>query len=460
MMDGNLTPHDRWHHVVIIGGGASGVLMATHLLGTGHPDIRVTIIERGSMLGCGIAYGTTHPQHLLNTRVAQMSAFPDRPDHFAEWLTRTGCPATDQCFVDRATYGRYLDDLLNPWREGEDARRLRCVQGSCIGLRETATGIIARLDDGTSVMADAAILATGHAVPAEPKPPLRGAWDFSAPADPDATVAIIGTGLSMIDHVVTLLAAGHRGPILCISRRGLLPQVHAPTRPLKLGRQDIPLGASVSAVLQWLRERVRDAEAAGGTWRDAVDGIRPHIAAIWRSWDNGKRGRFLRHAATYWEVHRHRMPPISADRIETARKRGQLSIIRGRFDTAAVQDNDRIRLNMTAHGRAEAGVHDVDHVIDCRGIRRDPVEHATPVIRDLLDRRAARLDPLQLGLDTTQDAQVINASGWPSSRLFAIGPAARGALWEITAIPDIREQTFRLARDVFGSVELATRQGA
>jgi Uncharacterized protein conserved in bacteria len=184
MMDGNLTQHDRWHHVVIIGGGASGVLMATHLLGAGHPDIRVTIIERGPMLGCGIAYGTSHPHHLLNTRVAQMSAFPDRPDHFADWLTRTGRPATHQCFVDRATYGRYLDDLLNPWREGEDARRLRCFQGSCIGLRETATGIIARLDDGTSVMADAAVLATGHAVPAESEPPLRGAWDFSPPTIP------------------------------------------------------------------------------------------------------------------------------------------------------------------------------------------------------------------------------------------------------------------------------------
>jgi Uncharacterized protein conserved in bacteria len=264
----------------------------------------------------------------------------------------------------------------------------------------------------------------------------------------------------MIDHVVTHLAAGHRGPVLCISRRGLLPQVHAPTRPLKLGRQDIPLGAPVSALLGWLRDRVRDSEAAGGTWRDAVDGIRPHIAAIWRSWDNEKRSRFLRHAAAYWEVHRHRMPPISADRIETARKRGQLSIVRGRFDTATVQDNGRIRLNMTAHGRAEGSVHKVDHVIDCRGIRRDPVEHATPVIRDLLNQQAARLDPLQLGLDTTQDAQVIDASGWPSSRLFAIGPAARGALWEITAIPDIREQTFRLASDVFGKAQPATRQEA
>lgn len=458
-MDGSSTPRDHCHHVIIVGGGASGVLMAAHLLGQGHPETRVTIIERGPMLGCGIAYGTTHPDHLLNTRVAQMSALPDRPGHFGDWLSRTGRRVTDQCFVDRATYGQYLGDLLSPWREGGDASRLRCVQGSCTGLRETETGIVARLDDGTSVLADAAILATGHAVSADPEPPLRGAWDFSAPANPDATVAIIGTGLSMVDHVASLLAAGHRGGILCISRRGLLPQVHAPTRPLDLGREDIPLGASVSAVMLWLRSKVRAAEEAGGTWRDAVDGIRPHIAAIWRAWDIDERARFLRHAATYWEVHRHRMPPISSERVDTARRQGQLSVLRGRFDSATWRDDGRIRLVVTQRGHVRSSAFDVDHVIDCRGIRRDPVKHAAPVIRDLLDRRAARLDPLRLGLDTTNDAQVKDATGWPSSRVFAIGPAARGALWEITAIPDIREQTFRLAREVFGSRQLSTVKG-
>jgi len=172
--------------------------MAAHLLDAGDPRMRVTIIEHGLMLGCGIAYGTTHPAHLLNTRVAQMSAFPERPDHFATWLAQTGRQATDHCFVDRATYGQYLGDLLGPWRHGPDAGRLRCVQGSCTSLRETDTGIIARLDDGSAVPADAAILATGHAVPTDPEPPLRGSWDFLAPAYPDATFAIIGTGLSMV----------------------------------------------------------------------------------------------------------------------------------------------------------------------------------------------------------------------------------------------------------------------
>jgi uncharacterized NAD(P)/FAD-binding protein YdhS len=46
-----------------------------------------------------------------------------------------------------------------------------------------------------------------------------------------------------------------------------------------------------------------------------------------------------------------------------------------------------------------------------------------------------------------------------SRRLYAIGPCARGALWEITAIPDIRQQTFRLAREVFNAAQLAPVEG-
>jgi uncharacterized NAD(P)/FAD-binding protein YdhS len=275
---------------------------------------------------------------------------------------------------------------------------------------------------------------------------MHGAWDFSPPSDPDATVVIIGTGLSMVDHVVTLLASGHRGEILCISRRGLLPQSHAGSKPIPYSEDQIPFGAPVSSFLNWLKKQAKSAEAGGGTWRDAVDGIRPHIAAIWRSWDHDARARFLRHAASWWEVHRHRMPPNSAARIEGARNNGQLSVTRGQFERAVVLSGGRVEVDIIPPGRQEIKTLLADHVIDCRGIRRDPEIHAAPVIRDLLARGAARLDPLRLGLDTTDDANLIAADGQVSSRIRAIGPAARGALWEITAIPDIREQTFRLSR--------------
>ena len=55
-------------HILIVGGGASGVLMATHLL-SAHKKLRVTILESANLLGCGLAYSTRDPDHLLNTRV-------------------------------------------------------------------------------------------------------------------------------------------------------------------------------------------------------------------------------------------------------------------------------------------------------------------------------------------------------------------------------------------------------
>lgn len=438
-------------HVVIIGGGASGVLMAAHLLCLPPGDIHVTIIERAKLLGCGIAYGTDDPDHLLNTRVSQMSAFPDDPSHFERWLNGNDILVTGEGFVDRRTYGRYLASLLAPWSSHAEDNRLHCIRGECLRLIETAHGVVAELDTGQTISADRAVLATGHAVPAAPVPPLRGAWDFRPPHNADATVAIIGTGLSMVDHVATLLSAGHRGPIWCLSRRGLLPREHAASQPLVLEPRDIPFGVPVSKTMRWLRALVRLAEAQGGTWRDAIDGIRPYVADIWRNWSREERARFLRHAVAWWEVHRHRMPPVSAGRISRAVASGQLRILRGNFQGVEEQADGRIVLNITPRTGGSTEELVADHVIDCRGIRRDPTEHAAPMIRDLLARGTARLDPLGLGLDTTTTARVIDARGVASQRLHAIGPSARGALWEITAIPDIRKQTNALARTLFGS---------
>ena len=104
--------------VLIVGGGASGVLLAAHLLRRAKGEVAVTILEKGAMLGCGVAYSTSDPQHLLNTRVSNMSAHPDDPDHFLNWLRSEGeIVANPHGFVPRATYGRYLKSLLDPWTD-------------------------------------------------------------------------------------------------------------------------------------------------------------------------------------------------------------------------------------------------------------------------------------------------------------------------------------------------------
>jgi uncharacterized NAD(P)/FAD-binding protein YdhS len=70
-------------HVAVVGGGYTGTLQAIELLRSG---LRVTLIEREPPFARGVAYGTSHPDHLLNVRAQAMSAFADAPSHFADWL--------------------------------------------------------------------------------------------------------------------------------------------------------------------------------------------------------------------------------------------------------------------------------------------------------------------------------------------------------------------------------------
>ena len=103
-------------HAIIIGGSASGVLLAYQLLRLGRRTFRVTLIEQRPELGRGLAYHTGNPDHLLNVRAANMSALPENPDHFRRWLSaRNISPCADRyCFVPRRVYGDYIDSLIRP----------------------------------------------------------------------------------------------------------------------------------------------------------------------------------------------------------------------------------------------------------------------------------------------------------------------------------------------------------
>ena len=68
-------------HVIIVGGGASGVLLSYQLLQNQEPAFRVKLIERRPEIGRGPAYHTSNPDHVLNVRAANMSALPHDPGH-------------------------------------------------------------------------------------------------------------------------------------------------------------------------------------------------------------------------------------------------------------------------------------------------------------------------------------------------------------------------------------------
>ena len=60
-----MTP--RAEVIAVIGGGASGVLAAIHLLRDAPVPVRILIIEPRGELGRGIAYGTDDLGHAVTT---------------------------------------------------------------------------------------------------------------------------------------------------------------------------------------------------------------------------------------------------------------------------------------------------------------------------------------------------------------------------------------------------------
>lgn len=64
--------------VAIIGAGFSGSLLALHLLREGRSAPRIYLFERQPSFGRGLAYSSGNTSHRVNTRAANMSAFPSR----------------------------------------------------------------------------------------------------------------------------------------------------------------------------------------------------------------------------------------------------------------------------------------------------------------------------------------------------------------------------------------------
>jgi uncharacterized NAD(P)/FAD-binding protein YdhS len=450
--------------VVIIGGGATGVLLACHLLRDPRRRVQVTIVEKAASAGLGLAFSTRNPQHLLNVRASNMSAFPDEPDHFWHWLKTNhldaGCDDAF-CFVPRAVYGRYLTDLLHSHRVScAPGQALHVLRGECVSLRPTRLGVEVKLTDGSSAFGHIAVLATGNEAPPNAHGQC-GASPWQEPQQagigPDDAVLIVGSGLTMVDYVVSLLRAQHRGPITAISRRGLLPQPHHAVTPPVIDAADVPFGTDISYCLRWLRRIATDDTGLlpGQDWRAAIDALRPFIRELWQSWPDSAKRRFLRHARAFWDVHRHRTAPEIDARLRAAMASGQVKVIAGKVANIAIRPDGGATVSYRRRRSGEMESMRVAKIVTCTGVSVAPRDSTNPALQNLLEQGLIRPDPIGIGLDVTPDCAVIGRSGKPSEKLFALGPLTRGRFWEITAIPDIRQQCAELAQRILNRTLVA-----
>jgi uncharacterized NAD(P)/FAD-binding protein YdhS len=192
-----------------------------------------------------------------------------------------------------------------------------------------------------------------------------------------------------------------------------------------------------------MRHEIGLARAEWVNWQSVIDSLRPITGQIWRGFPPAGQGSFLRHLRPWWDVHRHRMAPPIGQQILGLIDQGYLEIRAGRL-VSVETGPENVTITYKARHCGETISVRAQKVINATG--SVPASRVNdPLLSRLFDRGLIRLDRNHLGLDITERFAVLRPDGQTTSSLWALGPIVRGALWECTAVPDIRRHAIDVA---------------
>ena len=455
--------------VAIVGAGFSGTMAAIHLRRVLPPDCVVYLFERSGRFARGPAYAASDAPHLLNVRTANMSALPDDPGHFERWMSAQAAHWPDEIhtteagtFATRRIYGRYLRALL--YEEMTlSGGRVRLCADEAVELERADGHYRLRCASGREIAVSAIVVATGN-LPSSVRDDgvvFHDPWAACATAGlrPDEPVLIVGTGLTMVDLALSMTGGGFTGPIIALSRRGLVPQRHGEPQPaVPCAPFTLSECRSLSSLMRLVRGRIREAAAAGRDWRAVIDGLRPVTTGLWHALPLAERDRFLRHLRPYWDIHRHRLAPGPADAFARLVHDGVLRLKRGRVQAVEVGSGPHgkvARVDIRDRGAEAAERIEVQRVIFATGIGTRA--KSCGLIAGLIDAGMARTDLHGMGIEVSETLQVKDRAGARGEAVWALGPIVRGVFWECTAVPDIRIQARTVADEVARYLETTDR---
>jgi uncharacterized NAD(P)/FAD-binding protein YdhS len=465
----------RIHHIAIIGGGFSGTMTAVNLARLSDCPLRVTLVNSGYPAGRGIAYGTRRPEHLLNVAARNMSALPDHPNHFVEWLrTRTEYATVAdaelrETFVPRCLYGDYLRSLILHCTRSIDRRtraEIELLEAEAVDLGPEGDGVQVFLSDGRSFAAHKALLATGN----EPPAAIPGCdavathpgwcanpwvgWENRLPP-PGENIVLLGTGLTAVDAIITLLALDWRGTVFAVSRNGLLPQSHFKG----VDDPDFPPAhvdfaeLGLKGLARLIGEHCERLRRLGANPAMVVDKLRPHTQRVWQAFSDTERREFVAQHAARWNVIRHRIAPTIHRQVAAAVEQRRLQVTRAGVVGVHARGS---RIGIELRGGDGAISHlEAALAINCTGPHTRFSATGSRLLQNLLRRGLAQPDAMDMGVRVGPDFAVVHGNGHRSRFLFAIGPLLRGTLWESVAVPELRGQALRVAQTLLDEMPLA-----
>ena len=440
--------------ICVIGGGFTGAAAAIACLKRLEQPFCLSVVEPSAALGRGVAFGGHHPLHLLNVRARDLSIHATQPGDFLNWAFRQLDQGENDAglhqglahtFLPRQLFGEYVRQRLF-----EAVARRKDVTFDLISARATACsfdgyGFRIGFDRAKPARADIVILATAYGPQEVCATGALAPFDGLAPERfaNAASIALIGSGLTMVDVLLSARRDGFAGTATVISRRGQLPRAHASQGvvPQQVG---LPQSKRMSRLANAVRIACEAAEVHGTPWQAIINGLRPSLQDMWRGLTVEEQSRFLRHVRPFWDAHRHRLPAEIHERLRSEFAKGSAVLLRGRV-IGVERGPDDFALTLTRRGSGRVETMRTDLAFDCSGHRPDL---ASPLIEGLIRQGLARPDTHGLGLATKSDGQVVGRSGALTPGLLALGPLCQGSLWEITSVPEIVRQADAAAAEI------------
>lgn len=461
-------------NIAIVGGGIAGISVAIQLIHQAKPEMTLTIFEKSGRFGRGLAYQPRQVAHLLNVPAGKMSLNASQPDDFLQWLAQQPAFAADepavlaQAYLPRALFGDYV---AQRWQE---ALALAAQQGVQVVLRPQAVTALDLTNseapqlqtDGQWQSFSALVLACGNELPRHPagltqlaqhtayvQNPWSDAW--LAKLKPDSKVLILGNGLTMVDTLLSLRAAGLKTPVLSVSPHGygMLPHRH-PGLQLRQFSQSLPEQAGLRQLLRLFNRARHQVRRLGISAEPLIDALRPHTQRYWQQFSYAEKTLFMRRLRHLWGVARHRVPLHLHDQLQQQRLSGLLEVHAGQVVQARA-NGDQLDLQICSRVHRDVAAQTFDYqadlVLNCTGPEQDYRKLAGHPLQQAITAGALAAGPLGLGLAADVMSLRLKAgNGAVYPAVYAIGSLLRGELWESTALHEIRQQAVQIATQITG----------
>jgi uncharacterized NAD(P)/FAD-binding protein YdhS len=457
-------------HIAIIGAGFSGTMTAIQLIQKCFGPIKITLISDGETLNRGIAYSPYSKKHLLNVTAQGMSAFPDRPTHFIDWVMQQPDYREDDrgliahSFLPRYLYGDYIAQL---WEKASLLAKEKAIQLQVIDSRVTDLdsneGVVhISTVDGHGIFCDDAVIATGNALPRnhpiynqdfyrQSANYFQNPWQAGAVGNLPShlPILLIGNGLTMVDTILGLLENGFSEKIISLSPNGfhLLPHRHNGLSYSKLIDEAVP-GMHLRDWLTLVNKHRKKVRKLGVSAEPIIDSLRSHSQDIWRGFSKQEKEIFMKRLRHLWGVARHRVPLQIHDKIQSMRLRGNLEVYAGQVKNM-VDGGDFVRVELWDRKEKKLKKIDVARIINCSGPESDISLMDGSFLKKCLENGFLRQDFQKLGIDAEWPSmRIIDAEGNPHPNIYTLGSNLRGVLWESTAVRELSGQAERLAEQL------------